>query len=65
MDCADCAYYAEENRCKLHGKLETHDVWASCDEFIDANQRYIGGACCGIYNFPTLSRPGSETAKEK
>ena len=65
MDCAACAYYAGEYQCKLHGKLETLAVWISCDEFIDANQRFIGGSCCGIYNFPTLSRSGSETAKEK
>ena len=65
MDCAACAYYAGECQCKLHGKLEALDVWISCDEFIDANQRFVGGSCCGIYNFPTLSRPGSEAAKEK
>ena len=63
MDCAACAYYAEENQCKLHGKLKARDEWISCDDFIDANQKFIGGSCCGIYNFPPLSRPGSETAK--
>ncbi len=66
MDCAACAYYTGECLCKLHGKLETLDGWISCDEFLDANQKYMGGVCCGIYNFPTLSRTGSEaTAKEK
>lgn len=64
MDCAACCYYTEGLQCKLHGTLKSLDRWLSCDDFIDASQRYIGGSCCGIYNFPTLSSPCGETKQE-
>jgi len=63
MNCSSCAYYAEEGQCKLHGRLKMLDRWLSCEEFIDSNQRFIGGACCGIYNYPEFSRPVSDPAE--
>jgi len=65
MDCAVCVYYSGESQCKLHGRLKALDAWISCDDFIDACQKFVGGSCCGIYNFPTLSRPGGKPEKEK
>jgi hypothetical protein len=65
MDCAVCVYYSGESQCKLHGRLKALDAWISCDDFIDASQKLVAGSCCGIYNFPTLSRPGAKPEKEK
>lgn len=65
MDCAACVYYVVERECKLHGRLSTLDQWLSCDEFIDASQRYVGGACCGIYNFPLLPKTVDKPDKER
>ncbi len=64
MNCSSCAYFAEGNQCKLHGKLKTLDKWISCEDYIDSNQRFISGSGCGIYNYPTFSSPRSESAKK-
>ncbi len=63
MSCCSCVYYAEDQKCKLYGSLDSLDNWQDCEEYIYGGTKFVAGPCCGIYNFPDL-RPRRNTRRD-
>ncbi|MBI4216458.1 MAG: hypothetical protein HY687_03605 [Chloroflexi bacterium] len=56
MDCSACVYFADGDRCALHGEAREGLAFFQCLDFVDGNNQYLPNptGCCGILNYPLL-----------